>query len=454
MEMKIRGFPQFVSENRLESSFHLCDTALIIDGVHLEILLYNAFLKTYNDRAYGGDLSPLSAYIEKFFITMQSCAIKPVVLLDGSFQADKMKKRKSRFLERLSRAEANCNKGGIYGFETSSLLNFSIFVQVRLKLALDLSLVNISNFSHFSLQTIKRLGIPVYMCAFEFNSTLSKVATDLGVPILSNTSDFLIEHPPDGLINPKTLFNGKGNINLNQTPDGKPYLECLLYKRNFLQQLFPGLEPALVPLGSVILGYQKKIDIPKNRIEELAIPAGDHDLSTRHGQIRAVFEWLSQKTVKSAIDALLAVFKERPSYSAKRLNDFIESHYLNLPPNITAFSRQSLSLEAYFTANRSTLFKRQAEVPQWAHDRFIDGKLSMLAIDILIGQVHFCRPCVEDCSLVESSYETVFHLFTLIYGLLRSDDTNPKPVSRYVRCGDNKKIESVQPAIMVSFERV
>ena len=129
--MGIRGLQTFVSENSLLVKHRLQDTVMIIDGLNLEYELYSKYLQEHDDKAYGGDYTHLAVYIESFFETLKKCNVTPVVIMDGSYDSDKVKRKKERFDERMKTALAIYQGQSTRGEELNSILNSYMFVQVR-----------------------------------------------------------------------------------------------------------------------------------------------------------------------------------------------------------------------------------------------------------------------------------------------------------------------------------
>ena len=150
--MGVRGLLTYVTENQLFVRHRLQDTILVIDGLNLENELYSLFLKGHDDKAFGGDYTYLALYIESFFKALEQCGVTPIVIMDGSFESDKLEKKQERFDQRLKTAQQIYQGFSTGGEEINSLLNPYVFIQV-----------------------VKRLGIRNYKSIYEADDILPQV---------------------------------------------------------------------------------------------------------------------------------------------------------------------------------------------------------------------------------------------------------------------------------------
>lgn len=293
---------------------------------------------------------------------------------------------------------------------------------------------------------MRRLKIAVYKSILEADDILPTVANDLKAPILSGDSDFLLENVPSGVINTKTFM--KGDFKVQTDGSGRPYLKCTLYRLSMLQDRFPGLEAALVPIGGAILGNDYfDFQESKNVINKLPKNQNIRHPKFRHFQIHTVFSWLaSQKTPATA-----KAYLQRICGANHAIVKCIEDRYMG-PPLVATPLPPNQSVEEYFKVNYKRLFKQEVGIPDWAHHRLVEEQLQKRTISIFRGQVEFFRPLVEDFSLDDSSYETAFELCDYIYGILRSGESKPKVVDRYVRVGERREDQKVVPKTMVSLQ--
>ena len=306
------------------------------------------------------------------------------------------------------------------------------------------------------LQVLRKLGITLYKSIREAKDVLSTIASDLGAILLSSDGDLLLEHLPAGLILTKDFLAANERIfteEVSQRDYSYPYLKCRLYFLRKLLALIPGgqLKAEMLPVAVALLN-RRHFDEAKKLISTLPRLGGGsyhHNTSHRQLQIYTVLCWLaSQSSPSSAKEYLISI-----SSSSHPIVVAVEERLLKRQQVLSV--RESLSGGAhsvadYFKVNYEALFSRPPGVPRWAHDSLVRGKMPKRAMSLFLGQVEFFRPLVEDFSLHDSSYKTVFKLCDYIYGLLRSDDISPKVIDRYVRVGDELACQKVAPKTKVS----
>lgn len=306
------------------------------------------------------------------------------------------------------------------------------------------------------LQVLRKLGITLYKSIREAKDVLSTIASDLGATLLSSDGDLLLEHLPAGLILTTDFLAANEGIftEVLKSEDSSPlpFLKCRLYFLSELLSLMPGqLKAEMLPVAVALLN-RRHFDEAKKLISILPRLGGGsyhHNTSHRQLQIYTVLCWLaSQSSPSSAREYLISI-----SSSSHPIVVAVEERLLKRQQVLSV--RESLSGGAhsvadYFKVNYEALFSRPPGVPRWAHDSLVRGKMPKRAMSLFLGQVEFFRPLVEDFSLHDSSYKTVFKLCDYIYGLLRSDDISPKVIDRYVRVGDELACQKVAPKTKVS----
>ena len=135
--MGVRGLFTYVTENQLLADHRLADTILVIDGPNLQHGLYSRFLRTHDDRAFGGDYTHLAVYIGAFFDALLECGVTPVVIMDGSFRPDKLVKKLERFDQAITTAYQIYQGCRTEGEMISSVMNGHVFKQVCFMKILD-----------------------------------------------------------------------------------------------------------------------------------------------------------------------------------------------------------------------------------------------------------------------------------------------------------------------------
>ena len=89
--MGVRGLFSFFQNSHDEFFVQkdVSDTLLVIDGNNLRYHLYNTSPK--QNCYFGGDYNKYYNHVKKFFEQLISCKIKPIVVIDGSFENAKRK---------------------------------------------------------------------------------------------------------------------------------------------------------------------------------------------------------------------------------------------------------------------------------------------------------------------------------------------------------------------------
>ena len=149
----------FFMERNLESSY------LVIDGNNLRYHLYNTCPK--KNCYFGGDYDKYYDHVLSFFQQLIACNIKPIVIIDGSFEDAKRKTLWQRSRDQI--------KAGIHCAPYNSLIVLPLMAkEVFLRAARDLKHVTlIQDF-------------------FEADSNIAMLSSVLKCPVLSNDSDFFV----------------------------------------------------------------------------------------------------------------------------------------------------------------------------------------------------------------------------------------------------------------------
>lgn len=291
----------------------------------------------------------------------------------------------------------------------------------------------------------KYYNIKLYKATREAKDILPTIALDLKAILLSGDSDFLLESLPAGLIIIKDLLV-RGMIPVQTDTSTGPYLKCRLYKLSSLLAKYPGLkEDVVVPFVDAFLG-ERYFDIGEKQIQITKLPVvnGGYSLSCFETRcFHTLFSWLATQSSPSSVQEYLKKVCGESHPIADCLNESQAKRCQFLTKST------NLSVESYFTDNYDCLFPREDDVPKWAHDSLVTGKMPKRALSIFLDQVEFFRALVEDFSLTDSSYATTFELCDYIYGLLRSHESNPKAVERYVRVGREAVCQKVVPKTKV-----
>ena len=107
--MGVRGLFSFTESNTKCDFFQntsIKNTSLVIDGNNLRYFLYNRMKK--RNCAFGGEYFLYYQNVTNYFKILLKCGIKPIVIIDGSYEEGKKKTRWKRTKEQLFNA-LNCN---------------------------------------------------------------------------------------------------------------------------------------------------------------------------------------------------------------------------------------------------------------------------------------------------------------------------------------------------------
>ncbi len=307
------------------------------------------------------------------------------------------------------------------------------------------------------------MEITVKKTIFEADDVIPVIAADLYAPILSADSDFLLCNLPAGIVHMKKLMEGELKVEVDEAT-GEKYLPCHLYRVAHLGKRYPNLTPELINAAGVLLGndHHSRDDSRGilKRLVELRL--GDKSGAPEQGNVRqteidAVFSWLStMRSVEAIKDTILTQVwaKSHITVALERMprlgNPRVGPPTFSVNWYFESKKDSLFKMDRYFRADNNSSFKksggsgammmkpRSGGYPEWVFDNLVKEVIPRRLVSIYSVQVEFLRPLVEDFSLEHSSYETVFELNRYIYGLLRSEETNPMLIKRYVRVRDRR----------------
>lgn len=109
--MGIKDLSKLIKTNEhiLLKQHELQDIELIIDGPNI---LHSLFLTNRKlDVLYGGDYDELAATIRNFFQSLQTCRVRPLVLMDGGQAIDdrKLRTKIERTERRFQKIRSACD---------------------------------------------------------------------------------------------------------------------------------------------------------------------------------------------------------------------------------------------------------------------------------------------------------------------------------------------------------
>lgn len=271
-EMGIRGLTSFIRQHahRFHQTYHLEDCYLVIDGCSLACQLY---IHASNcNSAFGGDYDRYAQTVKDFFLLLTQCNVSPLVIIDGGYEARKLKTVSQRMKSKLHNAKVcnPCHQSTVF-----PLLMMEVFKQ-----------------------TLSDIGVKFAQSDFEADFEIAAVARYVNCPVLSYDSDFYVF---DVMYIPfETLHRSLAKKKCGNSV--KYYLNCQVYTVEHFISSFGGLDKSLLPLMGTLLGndyvpasifkkFYNHVKLPKNK-----------KTTQQQRRISAVFEWLRKETLETAIE--------------------------------------------------------------------------------------------------------------------------------------------------------
>ncbi|XP_055600606.1 protein asteroid-like [Uranotaenia lowii] len=321
--MGVRGLTTYIAANaeRYLEPFELHDCDLVIDGDNLCFQLY--VRSEAGMGAFGGNYDNFYRAVLDFFALLRKCSIRPWVLLDGGYEACKLKTVRQRMLGRIQfikHVKVGSNRLLI------PLLMREVFVDA-----------------------LRAIKVPFMRCLFEADNEIAVLARKLDCPVLSYDSDFYIHNvryiPYVTLshkVYRKTIQNeenfqielvskkakvkskllakeGTSEILPEQIQESYNYLDCSLYTIENLIGSAHKLKPEMLPLFATLLGndYIER-RILKTFYASMTVGKTNRKVPREKRKILGILRWLQHHTVQSATNTILGQIKERNRQKLKR----------------------------------------------------------------------------------------------------------------------------------------
>ena len=165
--MGVRGLFSFFQNNHDDFfvQHDLYNSLLVIDGNNLRYHLYNTCPRKHC--CFGGDYDKYYKHVLLFFRNLISCQIKPIVVIDGSFDEAKKKTLWQRARDQIQ-AGVSCTPHNTIG--VLPLFAKEVFFQAIRDVS---EVMLIQDF-------------------YEADSKIASIASSLKCPVLSNDSDFFV----------------------------------------------------------------------------------------------------------------------------------------------------------------------------------------------------------------------------------------------------------------------
>ena len=165
--MGVRGLFSFF-ENNHDTFFlqkDIRNTMIVVDGNNLRYHLYNTCAR--KNCYFGGDYDKYYQHVCNFFEELLACGIRPIIIMDGSYDNAKRKTLWQRTRDQI--------QAGIHCSPTNSLVVLPLMAKETF------------------FQAIKSLkGIKLIQDFHEADSKIALISSTLNCPVLSNDSDFFV----------------------------------------------------------------------------------------------------------------------------------------------------------------------------------------------------------------------------------------------------------------------
>ena len=271
--MGVRGLFSFF-ENNHDNFFvqkEIRNTVIVVDGNNLRYHLFNTCAR--KNCYYGGDYEKYFRHVCKFFVELLACGIKPIIVMDGSYDVAKRKTLWQRTRDQI--------QAGIHCAPTNSLVVLPLMAK------------------EVFLQAIKSFeSIKLIQDFYEADSKIALIASTLNCPVLSNDSDFFVFNVDVISIRNMSFEHCEkenGNVLSCQKFDREAFLKHFGIKNRDMIFLLASLMGNDYVSGNVFERVFSQIKIPKKKSQ-----------SPRHRKMNGLLYWLSrEKDITSAIDRLM-----------------------------------------------------------------------------------------------------------------------------------------------------
>ncbi|KAK3922417.1 Protein asteroid [Frankliniella fusca] len=444
--MGIRGLTSYISQNahRFHLVHHLQDCILVIDGCSLACQLYINVSDC--NSAFGGDYDKYAQTVSEFFTLLKQCNVTPLVVIDGGYEARKLKTVSQRLKSKLHNAKS-CNPTN-----QSTATVFPLFLMEVFK------------------QTLRSSDVQFVQADFEADFEIAAIARSLNCPVLSYDSDFYIfdvKYIPFSTLN-LTLSKTRCNGVL------KHYLLCEVYSVDHFIANFGGLDKTHLPLMATLLGNDYVSLSKFKKFYNHVKLSKSKRKSKQQKRIAAIFEWLRKETYESAVTKILNHLRKKDRFHVKRQIELSVCGYGDSRSELLGyFSVETEKTDTKTIENQEPTFSnddsssiddsssesdsseddthesdndisasdeedddcddvyfgRTSAFPVWLREKFRRGDLPSFVSDIFHLHTYFCQPQVEDFTLSDS-HTLSFPILNVICGLLFSKEQGEESTQR------------------------
>lgn len=312
--MGVRGLTTYINHNQdlFLKKYYLHDISLVIDGHSLCAQLYRS-LNSFS--AFGGDYDKFASYTKTFFKHLKKCNVTPYVIFDGCHETRKLRTVLSRLRSKLKGASR------LDPVTQDSLQIFPYMLRDVFR------------------EVLVEMKILFTICEFEADDEIAALARHLNCPVLSYDSDFFIYNV---MYIPFNMLETKPKP--IEVDGNKLYaMECKLYKVEHLCEHFGGLCEKLLPLLATLLGN----DFVEKRVfrkffDQLKLPKSKRNKNEQQRSIHALFNWLQNETLDSAISKIIGRLKKHQKNKVCMIiKKSIDGYYCNECKSIGYFNVQT-----------------------------------------------------------------------------------------------------------------
>ncbi|VVC40419.1 XPG N-terminal,PIN domain-like,XPG/Rad2 endonuclease [Cinara cedri] len=372
--MGIRGLMSFMHKNSTLyfENHQLKDTLVIVDGYSLTCFLYQLYEN--NTSAFGGDYDIITKFCVDFINLLLRCNVTPIFIFDGAYEQRKIKTIICRKIERIqvySRPIKTSRCMPCFGCDV-------IF------------------------EILNDMDIPHIKCDFEADAEIVVLAKILNCPVISLDSDFYVNVVP---------YIPLDMIVLDFKSTEK-FINCRLYKVEYLLNQFGGLNIEYLPLVASLLGndYIR----PDTFSSLLRISPDTYNCGLK---LKRIINWLkNQKDVNTAVQNMTRNLFYNKAYIFKQIKTIInefkrkDSKYLSFLLRYKRMSKYQDSLKKYIKNEKSIL-------PSWLECSYRKGIINSEVMNIFASNTIFFRTQIDDFEK-PPSFKISFKILKRIIGLI------------------------------------
>ncbi|CAH0726290.1 unnamed protein product, partial [Brenthis ino] len=348
--------------------------------------------------AFGGDYDKFASCVRTFFKNLRKCNVTAYVLFDGCHENKKLKTIFSRLRSKLQSCSHldPVTQGNLQIFP---FLVRDVFIEV-----------------------LRDMKINYTICIFEADDEIASLARHLNCPVLSYDSDFFIYNVlyiPFNLLEtkPKPIEEDGCKVHV---------MECKLYKVLYLCESSGSLKEELLPLLATLLGndYVEKKVFGKF-FSQLKLQKSKRKKNDQQRSIQALFNWLQNETLDSAIAKILGRLKKRQKDKVfKIMKKSIDGYHSNYCPSLKYFNlskeispkfdlkmpevvNEDLNYEDGDSDKSGEDSTEEDEnksdpnlnnIPLWFSEKIRQNQIPKVYLNLYAHHLHLCNPQAEDYS--------------------------------------------------------